>query len=336
MNDTILNVDINTCIYNKDNRDNEDNKYNEDKEENKKKFIFSRNIVCCNCGKNGHVYKKCFNPITSLGIICIKKNNLQSLESLEKNWKEYIKNKNIVNIDENKNIKYLLIRRKDSLAFAEFVRLKYSIDDVEYIKTLLENMTIDENNFLKKVTIADDIWNRLWTSKKKSRTRVNEYNRVKKKLTFLLNGYIDKNGNKFNIKSLLEKIVTTRTEPEWGFPKGRRIPRETDIQCSVREFCEETDIDKNDIHLIKNIEPIEEIFIGSDNILYKHIYYIAEAKKDINVFINPENIHQKAEIGDIKWFTKNEVIQKLEKINTERINIFTSLANYIETLLFFN
>ena len=134
----------------------------------------------------------------------------------------------------------------------------------------------------------------------------------------------------------MEKIVSTRTEPEWGFPKGRRIPRETDIQCSVREFCEETDIDKNDIHLLTNIEPIEEIFTGSDNILYKHIYYIAEVKKDINVVINPENIHQKAEIGDIKWFTKNEVIQKLEKINTERINIFTSVANYIETLLFFN
>jgi 8-oxo-dGTP pyrophosphatase MutT (NUDIX family) len=328
MSDNIFEVDINTCLSNKENK------------ENKKTFIFSKNIVCCNCGKIGHVYKKCFNPITSLGIICLKKDNLQSLEYLElkQNWKDYIKNNNILNNNIvnnnilNNNIKYLLIRRKDSLAFAEFVRVKYLINDIEYIKTLLENMTTDEHNFLKTVNIPDDIWNRLWTSKKKSRTRINEYNRVKKKLSFLLNGSLDKNGNIFSIKSLLETIVTTRTEPEWGFPKGRRVPRETDIQCSIREFCEETDIDNTDIHLLKNIGPVEEIFTGSNNILYKHTYYIAEVKKDINVSINPENIHQKAEIGDIKWFTKNEVIQKLEKINTERINIFTYVANYIETL----
>jgi len=323
MSDNTFEVDTKTSIGNED---------------YKKTFNFSRNIVCCNCGKSGHVYKKCFNPITSLGIICLKKNDLQSLEclTLKKNWKEDIKNNNTENINENKNIKYLLIRRKDSLAFAEFVRVKYLFNDVEYIKNLLENMTIDEHKILKTVTTPDEIWNRLWTSKKKSRTRINEYYRVKKKLTFLLNGSLDKNGNTFNIKSLLETIVTTRIEPEWGFPKGRRVPRETDIQCSIREFCEETDINKTDIHLLKNIGPVEEIFTGSNNILYKHMYYIAEVKKDINVSINPENIHQKAEIGDIKWFSKNEVIQKLEKRNIKRINIFTSVANYIETLLFSN
>lgn len=323
MSDNTLEVDTKTSIGN---------------EYYKKTFNFSRNIVCCNCGKSGHVYKKCFNPITSFGIICLKKNDLQSLEglTLKKNWKEDIKNNNTENINENKNIKYLLIRRKDSLAFAEFVRVKYLINDVEYIKNLLENMTIDEHKFLKTVTTPDEIWNRLWTSKKKSRTRINEYNLVKKKLTFLLNGSLDKNGNTFNIKSLLETIFTTRIEPEWGFPKGRRVPRETDMQCSIREFCEETDINKTYIHLLKNIGPVEEIFTGSNNIIYKHTYYIAEVKKYINVSINPENIHQKAEIGDIKWFSKNEVIQKLEKRNIERINIFTSVANYIETLLLSN
>jgi 8-oxo-dGTP pyrophosphatase MutT (NUDIX family) len=337
MSENISDFYTNICISKENSKEiKEDCKeIKEDCKEVKKIFNLSRNIVCCNCGKYGHVYKKCFNPITSLGIICLKKKDLQTLEclTLKQDWKEYIKNKNDVDITENKNIKYLLIRRKDSLAFAEFVRVKYLINDVEYIKTLLENMTTDEHIFLKKVISPDEIWNRLWTSKKKSRTRINEYNRVKKKLTFLLNGSLDENGNTFNIKSLLETTVTTRIEPEWGFPKGRRVPRETDIQCSIREFCEETDINKTDIHLLKNIGPVEEIFTGSNNILYKHLYYVAEVKTNINVSINPENVHQKAEVGDIKWFSKNEVIQKLEKRNTERINIFTSVVNYIETSL---
>src|SRR6202012_5347638 len=33
---------------------------------------FKKNIYCGNCGKYGHTYKKCSEPITSLGIVNIK------------------------------------------------------------------------------------------------------------------------------------------------------------------------------------------------------------------------------------------------------------------------
>ena len=49
------------------------------------------NIYCGNCGKYGHIYKKCNQPIMSLGIICFKI------------------------IDEK--IHYLLIKRKCSLNY---------------------------------------------------------------------------------------------------------------------------------------------------------------------------------------------------------------------------
>ena len=42
---------------------------NIDKIENNDKKIF-----CMNCGKNGHISKKCLCPIISIGIICIKIN----------------------------------------------------------------------------------------------------------------------------------------------------------------------------------------------------------------------------------------------------------------------
>ena len=28
-------------------------------------------IYCGNCGKKGHVYKNCYKPIISLGILCV-------------------------------------------------------------------------------------------------------------------------------------------------------------------------------------------------------------------------------------------------------------------------
>ena len=295
-------------------------KNNIDNESKYKKHFFSnKNIVCCNCGKIGHLYKKCFNPITSLGIICFKKNDLKSIENniSKNNWNTFIsKYKEQKKENFSNNFKFLLIRRKDSLSFAELVRVKYNINDVDYIKKMLQNMSIDEYHFLKNAKTADDLWNRLWTSKKKSRTRIYEYNKIKKKLNLLINGTLDKNGNLFNIKSLLDDITPTRQTPEWGFPKGRRVPKETNIQCSIREFCEETDIDKSNFNVLKNIGPVEEIFIGSNNVNYKHIYYIAEIKNDISLELNPDNVHQKAEIGDIQWFTPEETIEKLEITNS--------------------
>jgi len=299
----------------------------------KKKIFQNKTIVCCNCGKSGHVYKKCFNPITSLGVICFKRDNLVSIQkSVSKiTWKKFV-SEYPNNILENKKstLKFLLIRRKDSLSFSEFVRVKYNIDDVEYIKKILKNMTKDEHEFLKKAKNSDEVWNRLWTSKKKSRTIINEYNRVKKKLTSLITGTTDRYGFFFNIKSLLLNILTERDYPEWGFPKGRRFPKESNIQCAIREFCEETDIKKSDINVLQNIGPVEETFTGSNNVIYKHIYYIAELKNDICVSVNPDNIHQKAEIGDIQWFNKDDTIKKLELKNKERVTIFKLVSDYIE------
>ena len=53
---------------------------------------------CNNCGKNGHAFHQCKYPITSIGVILFK----------------YQKN----------NIKYLMIRRKDTLGYVDFMRGK--------------------------------------------------------------------------------------------------------------------------------------------------------------------------------------------------------------------
>jgi hypothetical protein len=68
------------------------------------------NIYCYNCGNIGHLYKSCHYPIISLGVICIK----------------YYNNK-FNSLDEFKKInKLLLIRRKDSIGYTDFIRGKYT------------------------------------------------------------------------------------------------------------------------------------------------------------------------------------------------------------------
>ena len=55
------------------------------------------NQFCNNCGKQGHLFNHCKIPITSIGIICFNKT-------------------------ENMKNKFLMICRKDSIGYIEFLR----------------------------------------------------------------------------------------------------------------------------------------------------------------------------------------------------------------------
>ena len=130
----------------------------------KKRFSNSGNgngnnkSYCGNCGKVGHIYRRCTEPIISLGIIAFK----------------YIEPKN----DED-NINFLMIQRRDTLGFVEFMRGKYNLENLRYIYKLFEIMTKKEresiisNNF-------DILWNNLWM-RKQSNQYHNEYDYSKKK-----------------------------------------------------------------------------------------------------------------------------------------------------------
>jgi len=86
-----------------------------------------RNTFCNNCGKNGHVMHTCKNPIISNGIIVYK---------------------DAVNTNGPNDVRYLMIRRKDSLGFVEFIRGKYPVYNECYVQRLVNEMTLDEKNKL--------------------------------------------------------------------------------------------------------------------------------------------------------------------------------------------
>ena len=53
-----------------------------------------------------------------------------------------------------------MIRRKDSMSFAEFMRGKYDIDNEEYLGRLIQNMTLKEQGL-----IACEPFESLWKQK---------------------------------------------------------------------------------------------------------------------------------------------------------------------------
>ena len=108
---------------------------------------------------------------------------------------------------------------------------------------------------------------------------------------------------------------------------GRRNYLESDINCAIREFTEETGLTSNEFDIIKNIIPFEEIFMGSNFKSYKHKYYLAYIK-DIN-YINLE--YQKSEVSDIGWFDASECKNKIRPYNFERLAMFDKICKVINT-----
>tara|TARA_B100001093_G_scaffold502284_1_gene555061 strand:- start:306 stop:1103 length:798 start_codon:yes stop_codon:yes gene_type:complete len=248
---------------------------------------------CNNCGKTGHLFHACKKPITSSGIICFKK---------------------------KKNInKYLLICRKNTLGYVDFIRGKYPIYNIEYLQNLFDEMTITEKTYLLNNTF-EDIWNNLWGDFSRVQY-ANEEKISKNKFNSIKEGVYLYDNTFYNLKSLIHNSKTSWIEPEWGFPKGRRNYLENDLDCATREFTEETGLLNKNFKIIKNILPYDEIFMGSNYKSYKHKYYLAFLE---NSDINIKN-YQKSEVSNAKWASIEECLQIFRPYNLEKKDIIKKI-----------
>lgn len=253
-------------------------------------FRLKNNLFCINCGKTNHKYNNCNDPITSYGLICYY------------------------------NDKIVLIRRKYTFAYIDFIMGKYDVNDLKYLTLLFSRMTKNEiKNILNHFDfdkLRDDIGLNNYT-----RYHKQEYENSKLKFSYIKNlnliediiAIIDiifntdffeilKASNNYNLKNndfkinkdtlnKIKKIIDTTQiydEPEWEIPKGKRNDRESNISTAIREFSEESNL--NNIIVYKNIIPLEEEFTAINDNKYKHVYYLSKLKNidldDININCN--------------------------------------------------
>lgn len=294
-------------------------------------FSSKKNNTCLNCGKYGHEHKSCTEPITSWGIILVKTNhNFAHVNSDLKKYRNYegikIYEKKDIELITNviNNIKFLLVRRKHSLGFSEFIRGKYVTKNINGIIWLFNQMVPNEIELIRTKTF-EELWNYFWGT--------NEI-----EITFNKREYLDSREkfmhlkSKENIETDLDFYMDTSCPlyqtPEWGFPKGRKKRGENDLDCAVREFCEETNISENNINILKNIKPIIEELTGTNGIKYRHVYFLAELKINIDDIFNNELIMSNLEIGDIAFFNYNESLNVIRDYHIEKNSIIKSIINY--------
>ena len=284
---------------------------------------------CINCDKIGHIFKECNKPITSYGILCFNINSRLNINNSNIETLFYNKFTNICDYNYNKlnnlkllkyynnDIKILMIQRKHSLTYIEFIRGKYDINNKTQIKNLLKLMTINENNNIKTQSF-EYLWNILWINTASHKTFRKEFLNSQVKFDFL------KNNNFYN---LFDSQLSIYIVPEWGFPKGRKEQNEKYIDCAIREFTEETNI--HNIHLLNRINYIDENYIGSNNLNYRNIYYLAHSDI-INSVYNEDHTY---EVGDMKWLSYKDCCNIIRPYDLTKKKILNNIYFFIVNLI---
>jgi hypothetical protein len=316
-----------------------------DELDNEKIIIPKKNYYCSNCNKKGHTFKTCNEPIISNGIIAIyiKNFNQELIPLLEKyiikNLKifnnNYDKNTNSFHYNTNNhfwldtdlkiklteindNIQFLMVQRKNSLGYLEFIRGRYNLDNLPSFIHLIEQMTSEEISDIKEKDF-DDLWNDLWDSNNiRNKNHHKEYILSKQKFYQL----------KLNHSKILDTIKPLYSFNEWGFPKGRRELYESDLVCGIREFEEETTLTENNYIILEQCKSIRENLTGTNGINYAHNYFLSilNDKSDI---IDKTN----REIGQTKVLNLDECLERIRPYHENKIRIIKNIYIIINNFL---
>jgi 8-oxo-dGTP pyrophosphatase MutT (NUDIX family) len=254
--------------------------------------------ICNNCGKPGHLFHQCKLPITSYGVIVFR----HSINGLQ----------------------FLMIRRKDSFGYIDFIRGKYSPHNVYQIKNMVNEM----NNYEKSRILTesfDELWNKMWGETTNTQYKSEELASSSKKMDLIRNG-IFVNDELVTLNDIVEQSNTSWEETEWEFPKGRRNHKEKDLECALREFQEETGISYQKINIIENVLPFEEIFIGSNHKSYKHKYFLAY----MSDMEEPLNNFQVTEVSKLEWKNIDDCLKSIRPYNLEKKKLITNINKVLQ------
>ena len=291
-------------------------------------FFSPNTVICCNCSTAGHTSKQCPKPITSYGVILFRAPLWNQADALTRG--------SITGLESGTGkglaIEYLLIQRRDSIGFIEIMRGKYKLTDTEYIVQQLAGTTQGEREKLIREPFHT-LWENLWGPPQEGgHAYRHEKEQARQKLEALRIASP-------SLEELIAQAGPAWATPEWGFPKGRRDMNESEFACAMREMWEETNIHEKDIVVVRGIEPLEEVFTGSNHVTYLHKYYIGYIAQDASKgsgeidiqSAGMTNEHIQREIGAIRWCSIEEGIAHIRPENREKRQVLLRTHNLLQT-----
>ena len=195
--------------------------------------------------------------------------------------------------------RFLIAQRRDTIAYSEFIKARIPPSDLVRYSAL---MTRAERERISQFTFPQ-LWHDFWIHVD-NRLFHSEYARCA--------GAFGSNA-----EAVARSTVEALPESPWGFPKGRKCPGETDMDCALREFEEETRIDRRALHPVTGAPIIHEYYMGSDQKMYRTIYYLCLLTyfPSVPILLTPQNIRKMTiteEIGSLRWADIGEAFRRMD------------------------
>ena len=220
-----------------------------------------------------------------------------------------------------------MIQRKFSHSLLSLLFSRYYKNDIineKSLEKIIELLPYNERFLVKKYNfdyLVKNIWT--WQDSIVLNDINNKYVSFEEKYLYFKKTYL----------YLLDTIEIKFYEPDWEFPKGKRIYGETNTSCAKREFTEESNIElDNDVFFNENYL-FKEFFFGTNNIEYCNNYYVTDIQNYPNaqnksVYFEYNNKNQISEIRKIGWFSIEQIIEKI-KHHQHKLNLIKSVDNFI-------
>lgn len=216
----------------------------------------------------------------------------------------------------NNEIEVMMVKKRVSFHYVEFVMHPYSRNDEESILRLFDNMSSDEKidilsleypKMYARIWLINPELGRLSSDVKLSAERYEKYLFLKNSFE---KNFVTHDGGK-RLRELINRSETV--DSLWEIPKGRKAsPQERDLTCAVRELEEETGIPATDFNVLHDA-PIVLVY-NNARVKYVNTYFIAllnsageKWNQPRNLRINYESSQQISEISHISWMNIHKI-----------------------------
>lgn len=209
------------------------------------------------------------------------------------------------------DLEFLLIHKRVSFCFIEFVNGRYRRGDKARLHFLFSGMTNDEKIDVWSLDFTR-MWFRIWLiDADNKRTDRDHYEKYRSRRAYFKDCHLEGDKTGTALRAALK--ATNCSNTIWELPKGRpNSAAELPLNCALREFKEETGFGPDNYTLLP-AEPTLCTIIHADNVKYISNYYVAMARPGtgilapIHLDYSNDSLHQLAEVIDIKWVSIKEM-----------------------------
>lgn len=228
-----------------------------------------------------------------------------------------------------KNNKVLFIQKRNSYEFVDFIHGKYDINNHNELIKLFKGMKYNEKIIILSLNF-DFMWYYVYLD-------INKFQHNKYYFNQIFNKYF--NHNKYEkLIDLVKLNIFEHNKSIWEIPKGKKLNKnELDLDCAIREFIEESNIQRNNFTIILN-DRLSYSF-NDKNVNYTYHYYIAQINDNQQQYQQQTQQYQQqqqqqhksnnllSEVKNIKWLN----IDDIKSLKNQKIYNLYKYVTYLFT-----